>query len=217
MGSREQAVRSSPRLTSTVPANNTRYDGAAIRPAYKPREFAGPLPTADVENPSIFTGGCHCGNVSIAVKAKPLPSKGQALPEIRGPGSPFSEHMEYIQECNCSICIRVCVCSLHRNSTSHISLLLLLPCCNLCVPLNHSNLTLHLFRMVQSLSILSAPESPSQTQATASRRTRWAANSSSTSSAQSAVSPCILAKKDCRKTRRNGQIQYRAYGWRYCL
>ncbi|KFY14824.1 hypothetical protein V492_02390 [Pseudogymnoascus sp. VKM F-4246] len=82
------------------------YDGAATQPAYKPQEFAGPLPTADIENPTIFTGGCHCGNVTVAVKAKPLPSKGQVLPEIRGPGSPFAEHMEYIQECNCSICMR---------------------------------------------------------------------------------------------------------------
>ncbi|KFY01241.1 hypothetical protein O988_02852 [Pseudogymnoascus sp. VKM F-3808] len=82
------------------------YDGAGTEPAYKPQEFAGPLPTADVPNPRIFTGSCHCGNVSIAVKAKPLPSKGQTLPEIRGPGSPFSEHTEYVQECSCSICMR---------------------------------------------------------------------------------------------------------------
>jgi hypothetical protein len=91
------------------------------------QEFAGPLPLAGIENSTIFTGSCHCGNVTVAVKAKPLPSKGQTLPEIRGPGSPFAEHTEYVQECNCSICMRVCICLLHRNPAFYISLQLLLP------------------------------------------------------------------------------------------
>ncbi|OBT87617.1 hypothetical protein VE02_04109 [Pseudogymnoascus sp. 03VT05] len=85
---------------------NMPYDGAANELAYKPQEFAGPLPTAGIENSTTYTGSCHCGNMAVAVKAKPLPSKGQTLPEIRGPGSPFAEHMEYVQECNCSICMR---------------------------------------------------------------------------------------------------------------
>ncbi|OBT64846.1 hypothetical protein VE03_06429 [Pseudogymnoascus sp. 23342-1-I1] len=82
------------------------YDGAPTERVYKPQEFPGSLPTVNFENHSTLTGRCHCGSVSVAVKAKPLPSKGQTLPEIRGPGSPFAEHTEYIQECNCSICMR---------------------------------------------------------------------------------------------------------------
>lgn len=122
-------MRASPKLIFVlIPTNYIRYDGAATGPAYEPQEFVGLLPTADVENPTILTGRCHCRNVSVAVKAKPLPSKGQTLPEIRGPGSPFSEHMEYIQECNCSICMRVCIRLLHRNFAIHIFSLLLLPC-----------------------------------------------------------------------------------------
>lgn len=138
---RKQAVIISPRLTvALLPANNIRYDGGVTQPAYKPQEFTGPLPTADVKNPSIITGGCHCGNVSVAVKTKPFPSKGQTLPEIRGPGSLFAENTEYIQECNCSVCMRVCICSLHLNSAFHISLLLLLPSYNLRVILSYTPL-----------------------------------------------------------------------------
>lgn len=159
-----------PRLRLAIPLTNSiRYDSAGTEPAYKPQEFAGPLPTADVPNPRIFTGSCHCGNVSIAVKAKPLPSKGQTLPEIRGPGSPFSEHAEYVQECSCSICMRVCSCLLHRNFAFHISLPFLLSCCNINVSLSWSNLTFRRFRMARSSSIPSDLKSPSQTRAAASR------------------------------------------------
>lgn len=135
MGPRGQAVRRSLRLKSAFPVtNNIRYDGTATEPAYKPQEFAGPLPPTVIENSTTFTGSCHCGNVTLAVKAKPLPSKGQTLPEIRGPGSPFAEHTEYVQECNCSICMRVCICLLHQNPAFYISLQLLLPCSTFVFP-----------------------------------------------------------------------------------
>lgn len=165
-------MRASSELTLVlILTNNIRYDGAATGPAYEPHEFVGLLPTADVENPTILTGRCHCGSVSVAVKAKPLPSKGQTLPEIRGPGSPFSQHMEYIQECNCSICMRVCIRLLHRNSAFHIFLVSLLPCCNLRAPPSCFYLTLYWFRMALSSCILSALKCPFQTRVTASERT----------------------------------------------
>lgn len=66
------------------------YDGKALEPAYAPHPFKGPEPTADIENAEIYTGSCHCGNVTMAFKTK----------------GPLNEGHEHIQECNCSICSR---------------------------------------------------------------------------------------------------------------
>ncbi|ELR04248.1 hypothetical protein GMDG_06656 [Pseudogymnoascus destructans 20631-21] len=59
------------------------YDGVATEPAYKPHEFAGPLPTLRIPPPWL-------GATTVAI----------------GPGGPFAEHTEYVQECNCSICMQ---------------------------------------------------------------------------------------------------------------
>jgi len=68
-----------------------RFDGKALEPSYNPAPFTGTEPTADFPNGKTYTGGCHCGNITMAFKTEePLP-KGH----------------EYIQECNCSICMRV--------------------------------------------------------------------------------------------------------------
>jgi hypothetical protein len=67
------------------------YDGKALEPAYTPHSFKGHKPVAEIENAKIYTGSCHCGNVTLALKAK----------------GPLIEGHEYIQGCNSSICSRV--------------------------------------------------------------------------------------------------------------
>ncbi|KAI1484352.1 glutathione-dependent formaldehyde-activating enzyme [Biscogniauxia mediterranea] len=74
-------------------------DGASVPPAYTPPEFKGPEPPANVEGGKIYTGSCHCGAVTLAVKVKPLDSTYQ--------GSTFQEK---VVECDCSICIRNAYC-----------------------------------------------------------------------------------------------------------
>ncbi|TVY82520.1 Centromere protein V [Lachnellula suecica] len=67
-----------------------KFDGKSIEPYYQPTPFTGPDPTADIENSKTYTGGCHCGNVTMALNTQgPLPCG-----------------HEYIQECDCSICMR---------------------------------------------------------------------------------------------------------------
>jgi hypothetical protein len=68
-----------------------RYDGAALEPAYIPPKYTGPEPVATLENPKIYTGSCHCGAVTLELKTS----------------GPLSSYKGLIQECNCSICMRV--------------------------------------------------------------------------------------------------------------
>jgi hypothetical protein len=67
------------------------YDGKALEPAYTPHPFKGPEPVAEIENAKLYTGSCHCGNVTLAMKTK----------------GPLTEGHKHIQGCNCSICSRV--------------------------------------------------------------------------------------------------------------
>lgn len=67
------------------------YDGKALEPTYTPHPFKGTEPVAEIENAKLYTGSCHCGNVTMALKTK----------------GPLSDGDAYIQECNCSICMRV--------------------------------------------------------------------------------------------------------------
>jgi hypothetical protein len=62
-----------------------------LEPTWTPHPFKGPEPTAEIENAKIYTGSCHCGNVTMALKTK----------------GPLNEGHEYIQGCTCSICSRV--------------------------------------------------------------------------------------------------------------
>ncbi|ESZ89779.1 hypothetical protein SBOR_9839 [Sclerotinia borealis F-4128] len=68
-----------------------KYNGLAHEPQYVAPKYTGELPTAEFENEKIYTGGCHCGAVGIALKTR----------------APLSEGCEFIQECNCSICCRL--------------------------------------------------------------------------------------------------------------
>jgi hypothetical protein len=66
-----------------------RYDGwNHFQPPYDPPKFTGELPKFDGEGLKVYTGSCHCGAVTIAVKTKPFP-------EVE------------VKEDNCSICQRV--------------------------------------------------------------------------------------------------------------
>jgi hypothetical protein len=56
---------------------------------YSPPPFTGKFPSAEIEGSKLYTGGCHCGAVTLAVKTKPLPTV-------------------QIKEDNCSNCVRVC-------------------------------------------------------------------------------------------------------------
>lgn len=68
-----------------------KYDGAANEPLYKPPAFTGPEPPAEIESSKMYTGSCHCGAVTLALKTR----------------GPHSEEVEVIGECDCSICARV--------------------------------------------------------------------------------------------------------------
>ncbi|KAH8160072.1 hypothetical protein CIB48_g8170 [Xylaria polymorpha] len=65
------------------------FDGKAIPSTYEAPKFTGPEPAADVEGGQLYTGGCHCGGVAIALKSKPI-----------------NKDFEGLMECNCSCCGR---------------------------------------------------------------------------------------------------------------
>ncbi|KAM3065389.1 hypothetical protein ACMFMG_011488 [Clarireedia jacksonii] len=69
----------------------TIFDNVAREPHYVAPTFTGTLPTAELENPKIYEGGCHCGAVKVALKSS---------------GSFADGHIP-IEECNCSICTRL--------------------------------------------------------------------------------------------------------------
>ncbi|KAI0834379.1 Mss4-like protein [Hypoxylon sp. FL0890] len=57
-------------------------------PAWSPAEFNGREPPAEIEGAKVYTGGCHCGAVTLALKSKPIDSTYDAN----------------IILCDCSIC-----------------------------------------------------------------------------------------------------------------
>ncbi|CAH0028271.1 unnamed protein product [Clonostachys rhizophaga] len=66
------------------------FDGASLGAPYETPTYTGPLPTKEVEGGKIYTGSCHCGNVTVCLRSKPLDHS--------------FESPAY--ECNCSTCIR---------------------------------------------------------------------------------------------------------------
>ncbi|CAG9956878.1 unnamed protein product [Clonostachys rosea f. rosea IK726] len=66
------------------------YDGASLGAPYETPVYTGPLPTKEVEDGKVYTGSCHCGNVRVCLRSKPLDHS--------------FESPAY--ECNCSTCIR---------------------------------------------------------------------------------------------------------------
>lgn len=78
-------------LAILFPTSVPRLDGKALLPAYEPPPYTGPEPPAEVGNGKLYTGSCHCGAVTLAVKSKPLDET----------------YDETACECNCSICGRV--------------------------------------------------------------------------------------------------------------
>lgn len=66
-------------------------DGASYGNPYQPPAHKGELPTAEVEGGIVYTGSCHCGDVTVAVNSKPLDET----------------YDEKVAVCNCSICERV--------------------------------------------------------------------------------------------------------------
>ncbi|KAJ3561558.1 hypothetical protein NPX13_g8899 [Xylaria arbuscula] len=68
-----------------------KFDGASLlQPPYEPPRYLGPEPVVEFEESKLYTGSCHCGVVTLALKCKAL-----------------SKHTsEQILECNCSHCIR---------------------------------------------------------------------------------------------------------------
>lgn len=47
-----------------------KYDGKNLPPLYEPAEYKGPEPTAEIEDAKIYTGSCHCGAITMAMKIK---------------------------------------------------------------------------------------------------------------------------------------------------
>ncbi|KAF9881821.1 glutathione-dependent formaldehyde-activating enzyme [Colletotrichum karsti] len=66
------------------------FDGSSFGDKYTPPAHKGPSPTADIEGGKLYTGSCHCGDVTVAVMSKPLDETFE----------------EWIVDCNCSICER---------------------------------------------------------------------------------------------------------------
>ncbi|KAH8647801.1 glutathione-dependent formaldehyde-activating enzyme [Xylariales sp. PMI_506] len=62
-------------------------DGKAYPPAYEVTKFTGTEPAAELDGGQIYTGSCHCGAVTLAVKSKPLDKDFEGM----------------IIECNCSL------------------------------------------------------------------------------------------------------------------
>lgn len=68
----------------------TSHDGAAYGTPYETAKFTGTIPDTEVEGSKVYTGGCHCGAVRLAVRSRPLDET-------------FDDR---VIECNCSICGR---------------------------------------------------------------------------------------------------------------
>ncbi|KAK5634554.1 hypothetical protein RRF57_010267 [Xylaria bambusicola] len=64
------------------------FNGKSTPPAYEAPKFTGALP-AGFDDLQLYTGSCHCGAVTLAVKSQPLDKDAKGL-----------------IECNCSICAR---------------------------------------------------------------------------------------------------------------
>ncbi|KAI1427815.1 glutathione-dependent formaldehyde-activating enzyme [Xylaria sp. FL1777] len=68
-----------------------KFDGASLfQPAYEPPKFTGIEPTVEIEGGKLYTGSCHCGAITLALKSKPLDK------DFTGD----------IVECNCSSCAK---------------------------------------------------------------------------------------------------------------
>ncbi|KAI1178451.1 glutathione-dependent formaldehyde-activating enzyme [Nemania sp. FL0916] len=66
------------------------FDGASLPPTYQPPKFSGPEPTAQIEGGKLYTGSCHCGAITLALKSKPIDKNST----------------ENFTECNCSSCAK---------------------------------------------------------------------------------------------------------------
>ncbi|KAI1377800.1 glutathione-dependent formaldehyde-activating enzyme [Hypoxylon crocopeplum] len=69
----------------------TPMDGKSWGAPYEPTKYTGPEPKAVIEGGKLYTGSCHCGAVTVALKSKPLDKT----------------FTETVTECNCSICSRL--------------------------------------------------------------------------------------------------------------
>ncbi|KAI0380559.1 Mss4-like protein [Hypomontagnella monticulosa] len=63
---------------------------SASPPEWTPPKFTGTEPQVEIEGAKMYTGGCHCGAVTLALKSKPIDSTYDAP----------------LVECDCSICCR---------------------------------------------------------------------------------------------------------------
>ncbi|KAM0136215.1 hypothetical protein ACHAPC_008533 [Botrytis cinerea] len=81
-----------------------KYDGLDREPQYVALTYTAELPLAKFESETLYTGGCHCGAVTIAFKTQ----------------APLPKRHEHIQECNCSICCRlgITICYPKRDQVS---------------------------------------------------------------------------------------------------
>ncbi|KAE9373063.1 hypothetical protein N431DRAFT_373259 [Stipitochalara longipes BDJ] len=75
-----------------------KYDRAAHKPSYSPTAFTGPEPPAEIENGKLYTGSCHCGAVTLALK-----NSGPLIQRV----PPTEPADGVIGECDCSICARM--------------------------------------------------------------------------------------------------------------
>jgi len=67
------------------------FDGTVLPPQYEIPKFTGTEPTPDIEGADkLYTGGCHCGAVTVAFKSKPIDETFDG----------------FMAECDCSICVR---------------------------------------------------------------------------------------------------------------
>ncbi|TDZ61052.1 Centromere protein V [Colletotrichum trifolii] len=66
------------------------FNGASYGKRYQLPEHKGANPTAKVEDGALYTGSCHCGDLTIAVNSEPIDETYKGM----------------VIDCNCSICVR---------------------------------------------------------------------------------------------------------------
>lgn len=71
-------------------------DGSVYQTQYVAPPHKGDHPSAQIEGGKVYTGSCHCGNITVAVMSAPL-----------------DKTYAGALECNCSICERVSSSPIH--------------------------------------------------------------------------------------------------------
>lgn len=65
------------------------FDGKSLPGTYEEPKYTGPEPAGTAEDGQVYTGGCHCGAITIGLRSKPI-----------------DKNLQGLVECDCSSCSR---------------------------------------------------------------------------------------------------------------